>query len=109
MPADITYTRDEVKAALPLWSMVSDAAAGEHAVRDAGDLYLPRPNPTDKSPENRSRYDAYLQRASYYNATGRTLSGLTGIAFRRWPEIVIPAGLDYLKDDTDGAGTTLIQ
>jgi hypothetical protein len=49
MPADITYIRDEVKAALPLWSMVSDAAAGEYAVRDAGDSYLPRPNPTDLS------------------------------------------------------------
>lgn len=109
MPEDITYIRDEVKAQLPLWQMVNDAAAGEYAVRDAGDLYLPRPNPTDKSPENRSRYEAYLQRAVYYNATGRTLSGLTGIAFRRWPEIVLPAGLDYLKADADGAGTTLIQ
>lgn len=106
--ADITYIRDEVVAALPLWSRVSDAAAGEHTVRAAGDLYLPRPNAEDLSPENRARYDAYLKRAVYYNATGRTLSGLTGIAFRRWPEIVLPPGLDYLKDDADGAGTTLI-
>jgi hypothetical protein len=45
----------------------------------------------------------------YYNATGRTLSGLTGIAFRRWPEIELPPGLGYIKDDADGAGTTLIQ
>lgn len=109
MPEDITYIRDEVKAMLPLWQMVNDAAAGEHAVRDAGDLYLPRPNPTDTSPANRARYESYLQRAVYYNATGRTLAGLTGIAFRRWPEIVLPAGLDYLKTDADGAGTTLIQ
>jgi hypothetical protein len=109
MPADITYIRDEVKAALPLWRMVKDAAAGEHAVRDAGDRYLPRPNAEDRSPENRARYDAYLKRAVYYNATGRTLSGLTGIAFRRWPEIVLPPGLDYLKDDVSGSGMTLIQ
>jgi hypothetical protein len=109
MPADITYIRDEVQCMLPLWRQVKDAAAGEHAVREAGELYLPRPNAEDRSPENLARYHAYLQRAVYYNAAGRTLSGLTGIAFRRWPEIVLPAGLDYLKGDADGAGATLIQ
>lgn len=78
-------------------------------MREAGDLYLPRPNAEDESPENRARYDAYLKRAVYYNATGRTLSGLTGIAFRRWPEIVLPASLEYIRDDVDGSGSTLIQ
>lgn len=109
MPADITYIRDEVKCTLDRWQLTNDATSGEYAVRAAGDTYLPRPNPEDKSPENHARYESYLQRAVYYNATGRTLQGLTGVAFRAPPEVVLPPGLDYIRDDIDGAGSSLIQ
>jgi hypothetical protein len=107
--ADITYTRPEVADRFDLWQLVSDACEGEYAVKAQGDVYLPRPNAFDTSQENQSRYDQYLARAVYYNATGRTLTALTGIAFRRWPEIVLPEGLDYLRQDASGSGVTLIQ
>ena len=107
--ADITYTRREVNACAEHWHLVEDACAGEHAIRAKREAYLPKPNAEDHSEANEARYRDYLRRAVYYNATGRTLQGLTGVAFRRWPEIALPAGLEYLHDDVDGSGTTLIQ
>lgn len=40
---------------------------------------------------------------------GRTHNGLLGVAFRQWPEIELPAAMDYIKEDTTGSGVTLIQ
>jgi hypothetical protein len=55
---------------------------------------LPRPNPSDKSGENCARFEQYLARAVYYNATGRTLKGLLGLAFAKDPQVKAPAALD---------------
>ena len=33
MPADVTFQRDEYQAALPMWALIDDAMAGEHAVK----------------------------------------------------------------------------
>lgn len=106
---DVTTQRAEYTAALPSWTLAEDAAAGEAAVKAAKDKYLPRPNPTDTSAQNEARYDQYLLRAVYYNATGRTLSGLIGIAFARWPEIDLPAGMEFAEKDIAGANLSLIQ
>lgn len=111
MPAtyDVTTQREEYKNALPKWQQVEDAAAGEAAVKARGDKYLPRPNPADKSNENSCRFDQYLARAVFYNATGRTLNGLTGVAFREFPQVELPAALQYALDDISGAGVSLVQ
>lgn len=108
MTTDITFTRSEVEQNRPKWTKVRDVVGGEEAVKAKGDLYLPRPNPNDESDENQKRYEQYLFRAAFFNATGRTLSGLIGIAFRRAPEITLPANMDGLLENIDGSGTGLI-
>jgi hypothetical protein len=105
---DITFTRDEVLSTLPEWTKVRDIVAGEAQIKSKGDLYLPRPNPNDESAENLERYDQYLFRASLFNATSRTLSGLIGIAFRRWPEILLPPKMETLLGNLDGIGTGFV-
>lgn len=105
--ADITYNRPEYEEAAPRWRMVSDACAGQHAVAAGG--YLVRPNPSDKTPAAEDRWLQYQARAVYYNATGRTKEALTGIAYRRWPEIVLPDAMNGLLADVDGTGRPLIQ
>jgi Domain of unknown function (DUF4055) len=106
---DVTTTRAEYDDALPLWQMAEDAAAGEHAVKAKREEYLPVPNPADKSVENSERYKQYLKRAVYYNATGRTLHGMLGLAFGRSPEVDLPDPLKYASDDITGTGVSLIQ
>jgi hypothetical protein len=71
--------------------------------------YLPQPNPEDQSQENINRYVSYVQRAVFYNVTGRTLEGLAGQIFLRDPIFEIPEMLQSLLKDADGKGVALHQ
>ncbi len=89
--------------------LVRDCVAGSIQVKKAGDAYLPRPNPTDTRAENKSRFEQYLKRAVFYNATGWTLHGLVGQVFRKAPRYEVPSTLDLLIDNIDGSGVSLAQ
>lgn len=119
----VDFQRADYEKALPNWEMVSDACAGEDAVKErdrvkvtatgvqvtfAQKRYLPMPNPHDLSQANLLRYQQYLQRAVYTNYTGYTLAGLVGLAFKRPPEVDVE-GVDYLLDDASGSGVSLFQ
>lgn len=60
------------------WQMIRDCIKGEREIKDRGDTYLPR---LDEMSD--VEYEAYLERAVYFNMTGRTVSALTGIIFQR--------------------------
>lgn len=102
----VTSVRPEVTDNLTTWRMVRDAVAGSKAVK-AGN-YLRPVNSHDRTPENDERNAARLDGAVYFNATGRTLQALTGIAFGKWPEVVLPPGLEFMRADADGSGVGLI-
>ena len=106
---NVTFKRAELTQALPDWELILDACAGERAVKDRGETYLPKPNPDDKSAANAKRYKQYLSRAVYYNATGRTLRGLVGAAFRKIPSLTLPPALSYMAADVDGSGVSIYQ
>lgn len=92
------------------WRAIDDAVAGQAAIKDGGELYLPRPNPADKSKEAADRYQQYLKRAVYYNIPRRTVETLVGAAFRKRPVLdEIPARLEIVGDDIDGAGVSIYQ
>lgn len=95
--------------ALKQWELVEDTTQGQAAVKSKGVKYLPMPNPTDDSEENKSRYQQYLDRAVFYNTCFRTLSGMVGVAFRKLPKVEIPTDIEYLVDNVDGAGLSLNQ
>lgn len=102
----VDYTRQEVLDRKSAWKLVRDAVAGSEAVKD-GDYIIPV-NPTDITPQNTTRNEQRVKRAVYFNATGRTLPALTGIAFSKWPEVKIPPAMEYLLKDADGSGVGLI-
>ncbi|MCK5307376.1 MAG: DUF4055 domain-containing protein, partial [Zetaproteobacteria bacterium] len=52
---------------------------------------------------------AYVERASYLNATAHTKEGLLGMVFREDPVVEFPPGLEYLGENSDNAGTPFIQ
>lgn len=103
------YKHPDYDAMLPKWSKVRDAVAGEDAVKARTTVYLPDPGEpeTDRGAAD-ARYEAYRKRAVYYNATGRTLAGLVGVAYANWPAIEISKASDYLLSDADGSGVGLI-
>lgn len=106
---DVTFTRPEYTAAKYRWRLVRDVCKGSETVKAAGDYYLPRPNASDKSQDNKDRYDAYKKRAVFYNATGRTKHSLVGAVFRTWPTLTVPGVLDYVTKDIDGQGVSVYQ
>lgn len=126
MPSGVGYVRNEASMLHALWFLIRDAIEGETAIkgeygcraeyfkttfrgRRAAERYLPRPNPTDTSQENRKRYEQYVTRAVWYNFTSRTLDGLVGQIFLRPPVTQMPTELDPLTADCDGEGMTLEQ
>lgn len=97
------YTHPDYKKLAPIWKKVRDAVAGEDAIKAGGRTYLP--DPSELTPDG-ARYDHYLRRAVYYNATGRTLAGLIGVAFSNWPQIKTTKS--ELLLDADGSGVGLV-
>lgn len=108
MTNDVSWQKPEYGQHLPDWKIVRAVCAGQSAVKALAKEVLPIPNPTDTSVENTKRYQQYLKRAVFFNATGRTLQALVGAAYRQDPEIKV-SGIDYIADDCDGKGVTLYQ
>lgn len=85
-------------AAADQWSRCRDCFDGGDAVKAADHKYLP-PLPTHL--ENPEKYKEYKLRALFYNATGRTVEGLSGAIFQKAPTVTLPKALeDQLKDVT---------
>lgn len=66
------------------WERCRDAASGTDAIKDAGLRYLPA---LDSHEKNVGKYDEYKMRALFYNATGRTIAGLSGAIFQKAPSV----------------------
>ena len=104
---------------LAIWQLVRDADKGATAVKKrakgssentmlglAGTAYLPPPNPTDASAENRLRYQAYVDRATYVNFTAQTKEGMLGLVFRKKVEIEVDPAIEYKIKNINGGGLT---
>jgi hypothetical protein len=83
------------------WVKCRDASDGQDAVHAKGKAYLP-----ELKDQTNDDYDAYKSRASYFNATGRTLEGLVGMVFRKEPDFDLPASMEGIRDDIDLNGTS---
>ena len=79
----INATHPEYDKAGPLWKKCRDCIEGEEAVKAAKGAYL-KPLPGDSG-----RYAAYLDRALFFNAVGRTAAALQGFLFRK-PATIAP-------------------
>ncbi|MBF6022868.1 DUF4055 domain-containing protein [Lysobacter niastensis] len=101
------YTHPQYDKYSPLWAKTRDACAGEDAVKAKAEVYLPNPDELCQDPvASAARYRAYLRRATYYNATGRTLAGLLGVAFSNLPQV--KTSKKELLQDADGSGVGLV-
>lgn len=106
---NIGYTRTEYADLLPRWDLIRDCLSGSATIKANGPLYLPKPNAEDTSTANTTRYNAYKERAVFYNVCQRTLNGLTGQVMSKDPVIEVPADLEPLVEDLDGSGVSLKQ
>jgi hypothetical protein len=77
------------------WARARDVLAGEHAVKAAGEKYLPR-----LDSQSEEEYSAYKARASFFGVTARTLEEYLDLVFRRAP--VTSAHREALKASLKG-------
>ncbi len=85
-----------------VWKRCEDVSCGQDAVHKAGKTYLPMLK--DQSADD---YKSYVARATFYNATWRTIAGLLGMLFRKPPQVKTPAGLEPLLEDVTMSGIPL--
>ena len=91
-----------VRDALPVWAKCRAALAGGQAVRAARTDHLPMLAGTSDA-----EYDAYVQRALFFNATQRTHDALVGLAMSRPAASELPPALEPLALDLDAESTKL--
>jgi len=88
----VNSTHPDYDAHLPAWLRARDVLAGEDAVKAGAEKYLPR-----LDSQSSDEFAAYLGRASFFNATGRTAEAYLGLVFRRPPFIKLPSGSSTLN------------
>ncbi len=71
---------------LTQWTRCRDCYDGQDAVKAKQSAYLP-PLDSHKEQGQIRRYEAYLMRALFYNAFGRTVIGLAGFVMQKPPNI----------------------
>lgn len=96
---DKTYSKFFYK-----WEKCRAVVEGEDSVKAKRELYLPRPSGMDEDD-----YNAYLQRAQFFNATGRTVDGLCGMLGRKEAIINVPDGFEKYLENVDGKGHSFKQ
>ncbi len=101
-PKGVSSHHPEYDEYLPKWQRCSDVVDGQDAVHAAGTKYLPK-----LVDETDDGYKARLARSDLFNATWRTIAGLVGLAFRKEPAVVLPAGMDAYAKDITMSGVTL--
>lgn len=92
MPQDTLHP--DYQKHVKIWRKCQDFIDGEEAVKAKGDAYLPRLTDQDDI-----EYGAYLNRAMLYEATARTVEGLTGAVMRKDPEVNVPKRFLPFFDD----------
>lgn len=95
-PEYVTYT--------PLWQRMRDTIAGHEAMQLRAGDYVRKAE--GMSP---TQFEAYHSAAVFFEATGRTLEGLTGMAFARAPTITVPNGMQAFVEDCTQDGVPLVQ
>lgn len=101
---NVDFTRPEYKAAAPQWKLVRDVCRGGEDIN----TYLPELVEQDDARKKKRNKD-YQDRAVFYPITGNTRNGMIGMAFKKDPLVAVIEKLSCLKDDADGAGSSIYQ
>ena len=95
----------EYKTFISEWESIQDCCEGQRAIKQKNIKYL---KPMEGVYQRDSRYQNYLNRAVFVNFTGKTREGLTGAIFRNSPDYYLPPETEYLEQNADGAGESLV-
>lgn len=95
-----SYTRKVVS-----WEKCRKTYEGEEAIKEAGQLFLPKTSANQPD----SHYQAYKDRALFYAAVPKTVLGMTGAAVRKDPTISVKGKMKDWLMDVDGNHTNIYE
>lgn len=98
----VNTPRNDYKTHHIWWTRLRDCFNGRDAVLDAGAKYVPTLPGLDHE-----KNKAYREYGNFYNATARTLIGLTGLIFQKAPVFVIPPIAEDVLTDVTLANITM--
>ncbi len=125
MSTDVSEQRAEYTELLPYQLANRAAVLGQRAIRAGGTTYLmPLASmlcsttydadsraiisySTTLTNEGKAKYNKYLHNAYFYGASGRTVTGLSGLIFAKPPTSILPNQIDYFNQNVDGKGKSL--
>lgn len=84
------------------WQRCRAAYEGQDKIHEGGPSYLPR-----LTGQSEDEYLAYVNRATFYNATGRTISGLKGMLFRKEARVEVASVVKPMLGDISMEGEPL--
>ena len=95
----VATTHKNYDVLAPQWMRCRDCASGGDAVKARGTLYLPM---LDSHKRDNNKYLEYRLRALFYNATARTVAGLSGGIFQKTPSVdpQNDTAMEHTKDIT---------
>ena len=106
--ADVSQTHPDYDKMLPDWDLVRDAIEGESAVKDQGDVYLPKPSGfTAQEDGGAKMYNAYQLRAKFPEIMGPSIRGMVGVIHRVAADIELPTQLEPMFEMATKDGQSL--
>lgn len=102
MPADSKHKL--YKRYSSIYTMIYDCKEGERAIKEAGETYLPK-----LGGQTNTSYAAYKSRGAFLNATGRTITALTGLMMRKDAVVEAPKELEEDFDNITSDNLSLQQ
>lgn len=99
MPSTVDTQHNSYKNMQPQWVKCRAVSAGQRAVHDAKTLFLPRLKDQDDE-----SYNSYRLRASFFNASWRTISALSGLIFRKPPVVDVSNSIEPMLEDVTMSG-----
>ena len=100
----VNVTHPEYNYYSSIWTMIDDFVLGEKQVKSKGATYLPLPLEWSMD-----QYVQHIEYAPFTNFTVRTINALLGAMFIRNPLIDLPEQIQYLLDNADGKGNSILQ
>jgi hypothetical protein len=100
----VTFECAPYRRLKPNYQLIADFIAGSKTVKDQGAEYLPIPIAEVDPKLQTARYTSYVQRATFYAVTQRTLMGLLGQVFLRAPVFNVTPDLEPVLLDMNAEG-----
>ena len=91
-----------------VWQRTRDAIKGDYAVKRQGRNYLYASwLPTNPTPSQTARFNAYLNNSYFMDATGQAAVNFSGMVFRKPTQYDLPPAIDQYAKDIDNSGRSI--